>query len=199
MVRDSGKAARCRLSEEDSGTGQSGGRHPLAFPSLTPERVAIRPGFYHRSHMKRILMVIGALGVVILAGLAGGSILERSRKVAEMQALRAALDQARFSADSCKVALSWEEEGFRAFDRRVDSLRAEMEGYEDPARGGVPQDDYAAYLESFDLYNDSVGAWQARADSLRAKEAACRALVESHNYLGDSIRRRQEEMRTGTR
>jgi len=145
--------------------------------------------------MKRVLFVIGALGVLILAGLAGGSILERNRRVAEMQALRTALDQARFAADSCKMALSWEEQGFLAFDRRIDSLRAEMEGYEDPERGGVPQADYRAYLESFELYNDSVEVWQSRADSLRAMEAACRALVKAHNELGDSIRHKQEEMR----
>lgn len=164
-----------------------------------PGRVAIQTSFYHRSLMKRLIIVIGALGVLILAGLAGGSILERNRRVAEMQALRAALDQARFAADSCKMALSWEEQGFRAFDRRIDSLRTKMEGYEDPERGGVPQADYQAYLESFELYNDSVEAWQSRADSLRAMEAACRALVEAHNELGDSIRQRQEEMRAGGR
>jgi hypothetical protein len=149
--------------------------------------------------MKGTLMAIGALAVLVLAGLAGGSILERNRRVAEMQALRTALDQARFSADSCKVALSWEERGFLEFDRMVDSLRAEMESYEDPDQGGVPQAEYRAYLESFERYNDSVAAWQARADSLRAMEGACRALVEAHNDLGDSIRRRQEALRAEKR
>lgn len=141
--------------------------------------------------------MMGALAALILAGLAGGRILERSRQVAEMQALRDALDQARFAADSCKTALTWEERGFRRFDRLVDSLRTKMESYEDPARGGVPQAEYNAYLESFERYNDSVSVWQDRADSLRAKEAACRALVEDHNALGDSIRRRQEALREG--
>jgi hypothetical protein len=155
--------------------------------------------FHDPCPMKRTLMVMGALALLILAGLAGGSILERNRRLAEMQALRAALDQARFSADSCKVALSWEERGFLDFDRMVDSLRTEMESYEDPDRGGVPQAEYEAYLESFERYNDSVAAWQARADSLRAMEAACRALVEAHNRLGDSIRRRQEALRTESR
>ena len=79
--------------------------------SPEPIRVAIRTSFYHRIPMKRLFIVLGALGVLILAGLAGGSILERNRRVAEMQALRAALDRARFAADSCKMALSWEEQG----------------------------------------------------------------------------------------
>jgi hypothetical protein len=125
--------------------------------------------------------------------------MERNRRIAEMQALRAALDQARFSADSCKVALSWEEQGFLAFDRLVDSLRNEVESFEDSDRGGVPHEEYEAYLESFERYNDSVGVWQARADSLRLKEASCRALIEAHNALGDSIRQRQEAIRGQSR
>ena len=110
-------------------------------------------------------MTLAALALVILAGLAGGSILERNRRIAEMQALRASLSEARFSADSCKAALAWEE--------------------------------YDAYMESFTLYNDSVDVWQGRVDSLQLKEAACRALVEAHNNLGDSIRRRREEWSGG--
>jgi len=149
--------------------------------------------------MKRLIILFGALALLLLAGLYGGSLLERNRRIAEMQALREALDQARFSADSCKVALAWEERGFRSFDRFVDSLRAETESYEDPERGGVPEADYRAYIESFERYNDSVAVWQERADSLRAKEAVCRALVEAHNVLGDSIRRRQDAMREGRR
>jgi hypothetical protein len=145
--------------------------------------------------MTRIVMVLGALAILILVGLAGGKVLERNRQVAEMKALREALDQARFAADSCMTALAWEERGFRRFDRMVDSLRIRMESYEDPDRGGVPQAEYEAYLRSFERYNDSVAVWQDRADSLRAKEAACRALIEDHNLLGDSIRRRQESLR----
>ncbi len=162
-----------------------------------PARVARYAEFDHRTDMKRITIVMGALAILILAGLSGGKILERSRQVAEMQALRDALDRARFAADSCKTALTWEERGFRRFDDLVDSLREEMESFEDPTRGGVPQAEYDAYLESFERYNDSVAVWQDRADSLRAKEAACRALVEDHNSLGDSIRRRQEALRDG--
>lgn len=141
------------------------------------------------------MTLIGALALLILAGLYGGNLMERNRRIAELQALRAALDRARFSADSCKVALSWEEQGFLAFDRLVDSLRTDVEGFEDPDRGGVPHAEYEAYLESFQRYNDSVAVWQARADTLQMNEAACRGLIEAHNALGDSIRRRQEAIR----
>jgi hypothetical protein len=74
----------------------------------------------------------------------------------------------------------------------VDSLRNVVDGYEDPDQGGVPQAEYPRYLESFELYNNSVEDWRARADTLQAMEARCRALVEAHNQLSDSIRQWQD-------
>jgi len=138
---------------------------------------------------------MGAGALVVLAAMAGGPILERNRRFAEMEALRAALDQARHLADSCKVALAREEEGFLRFDRSVDSLRTVVDAYDDPAEGGVPQAEYRDYLVSFDRYNNLVDEWRARADSLQAREARCRALVEGHNVLGDSIRNLRERWR----
>jgi hypothetical protein len=101
------------------------------------------------------------------------------------------------AADSCRTVLGWEQEGFLDFNRVVDSLRANMERFEDPEQGGVPQEIYSEYLESFERYNDSVDVWQERADTLQAKEDRCRALVEAHNQLSDSIRRVQEEWTAG--
>ena len=148
--------------------------------------------------MKRILLTLAALALVIGIYASGQQRIHHGQQpAAEMQALRASLSEARFSADSCKAALAWEEQGFQRFDRLVDSLRAEVESYEDPTRGGVPYEEYDAYMESFTLYNDSVDVWQGRVDSLQIKEAACRALVEAHNNLGDSIRRRREEWSGG--
>jgi len=142
--------------------------------------------------MKNILMVLAALVVLVSAGLAGGTILERNRQIREMELLRQRLQQARFSVDSCRVALAQEERAFRRFDAMVDSLRRQVEGYEDPSLGGVPQDEYEAYLRSFEAYNDSIPAWEARADSLQASEDLCRALVERHNALSDSIRQSRD-------
>ena len=142
---------------------------------------------------------MAAAAAVVLAALLGGPVLERSRRTAEMEALRTALDQARYSADSCKMTLVFQQEQFLRFDRRVDSLRAETHGFEDPEQGGVPQAEYPEYLESFESYNSSVEAWRQLADSLQASDATCRAIVEAHNYLGDSIRIRQEELIGGNR
>ncbi|MFO8173685.1 MAG: hypothetical protein R6T96_05330, partial [Longimicrobiales bacterium] len=124
--------------------------------------------------MKNILMILVALVVLISAGLAGGTILERNREIREMELLRQRLQRARFSVDSCRVALAREEQAFLRFDRVVDSLRNRLEDYEDPSLGGVPQDEYEAYLQVFESYNDSIPVWEARADSLQASEAVCR-------------------------
>ena len=148
--------------------------------------------------MKGLTILVAAVALVILVALAGGPILERNRRVGEMEALRSLLDQARVSADSCMVALAREEQDFFRFDRTVDSLRAETESYEDPDQGGVPEAVYEEYLESFDLYNSSVELWQIRVDGLQALEARCRALVGAYNDLRDSVRVREEEIRGGT-
>ncbi len=134
---------------------------------------------------------------MIVAAIASGPVLERHRRAGEIQTLRTALDLSRMSADSCRLALEWEQEEFLRFNGVVDSLRSEVDGYEDPARGGVPEEVYSDYLVAFDLYNDSVEVWQDRADSLQAKESRCRELVESHNQLSDSIRNVQEGGRGG--
>ena len=132
---------------------------------------------------------------MILAAIAGGPVLERHRRAGEIQVLRTALDRSRVSADSCGLVLGWEQEEFLRFNGVVDSLRGEVDGYEDPNQGGVPEAVYSQYLVTFELYNDSVGVWQDRADSLQAKEGRCRGLVESHNQLSDSIRNVQEGWR----
>jgi hypothetical protein len=146
--------------------------------------------------MNRLLMGIAALSVIITAGLAGGSILERNRFIHEIELLRADLYQTRFSVDSCKMALVYHEQSFFLFDGLVDSLRAEVRAFEDPSQGGVPEARYPEYLEVFDLYNDSVAVWQGRADSLHTSEATCRLLVERHNLLSDSLRGRLQARRT---
>jgi hypothetical protein len=138
--------------------------------------------------MRPLIIGLIALSVVVLAAVAGGPVLERNRRMAEMQALRDSLDMARFRADSCKVALTLSQEEFMAFDRFVDSLRATVDGFEDPEQGGVPQEEYPEYLETFEAYNDAVDTWELLAENLRGNEAECRALVEAHNELGDSIR-----------
>jgi hypothetical protein len=144
--------------------------------------------------MKRILLGTGALVLVALGALAVHSFLGENEVRRELEALRGELRSARSQADSCRVALTWEEQDFLGFDAYVDSLHGQVRGFEDPDQGGVPGVEYEEYLASFDRYNDSVAVWQNRVDSLRATEASCRALAEAHNALGDSLRQRLSEV-----
>lgn len=132
------------------------------------------------------------LGVIAgsVAVLAWASFITQRRAVQEIETLRTDLFAARASADSCRAALAREQEAFLVFDSEVDSLKSEVRAYEDPEAGGVPQEDYAEYMERFEGYNDSVEIWEGRAAALKANEAACMALVERHNELSDSLRRR---------
>lgn len=139
--------------------------------------------------LRRIIRVL--LPAVVL--LVIGSIVLEVRRGSEPRdpgvRLRNDLIRARRSADSCTTALSEEEERFRAYNARVDSLRDAVRGYEALHPAGVPADSYPSYLAAFDSYNVAVGGWQARADSLQATWAACTELVERHNALADSARR----------
>jgi hypothetical protein len=147
--------------------------------------------------MKRILILGSVLALAVLAAFAARAVGERDRQVDELEALGVALEQARAAVDSCGAALARERDAFLSFDERVDSLRAVTDGYVDPAQGGVPEAQYHDYLVTFETYNDSVDAWQPKADSLQASEARCRALIQQHNDLGDSLQKRREEITGG--
>lgn len=144
--------------------------------------------------MKGILIVAFAVILAVLAAFAAKAVGERDRQVDELEALGEALELARAAVDSCGAALGQEREEFLRFDQKVDSLRAITDAYVDSEQGGVPEAQYHDYLVTFETYNDSVDAWQPKADSLRAREARCRALIEYYNELGDSIQKRREEI-----
>jgi hypothetical protein len=144
--------------------------------------------------VKTIVLVLGALALVVAAALVGGPLLERNRRLGEIQALRDRREVARYAVDSCRNALGLEEARFLRFDRMVDSLREAVHGFEDPVRGGVPQALYTEYMATFRAYNDSVAVWEIRADTLKAHEASCRALVDGHNLLTDSLVRLRDGM-----
>ncbi len=144
--------------------------------------------------MKRIIVGVAILALVVTGAVAGWSLKERRAVRRELETLRGELWSTRSMADSCRLSLAREEQEFRGFDAYIDSLHTRVRGFEDLDPGGVPGPEYPEYLALFDRYNDSVAVWQSRADSLRATEASCRSLAESHNTLQDSLRRRSSEV-----
>ena len=140
----------------------------------------------------RALLLVGVVVLLGGVGLLVSTALEERRQVSELVSLRDSLAGLRAAADSCASELARAESAFRRFDAEVDSLRRSVEEYEGLDPQGVPQERYREYMQAFDRYNASVGDWEGRADSLRAREAACRALVERHNTLADTLRARAE-------
>lgn len=142
-----------------------------------------------RTRVVALVLAVAALGGLVWYLLGA---LERQRELEELRAMRDSLASLRTSADVCRSTLAREESEFRSFDAHLDSLRRLITAYEELDPVGVPSDEYEDYLQVFDRYNLSVGEWEARADSLRASEARCRAVVELHNDFADSLRTRVE-------
>lgn len=146
-----------------------------------------------KPRLRHALATLGALVVVAGFVLSGREIVSRQRTFDEINGLRERLYDARSEAQACQRALAARQRDFRRLNETVDSLRTAVSGFEGLDDRGVPQEQYDAYLETFDHYNDSVDAWEGRADALQAAESACRAMVVRHNALRDSLERRLAE------
>lgn len=110
-----------------------------------------------------------------------------------LEALRDTLRVRRAQVDSCRMAVSREELEFQEYQRHVDSLRTEVRSFESLDPAGVPAERYDAYMEAFEGYNEAIPGWEARADSLEGDWRECRARVEEHNAVADSLRLLIEE------
>ena len=125
-----------------------------------------------------------------------GSVLVRERNTArELARMRDDVRQARLEAEACRMELGLRQDAFLRLDARVDSLRGEVSRFEAMDERGVPRPEYDAYLDVVELYNRSVEAWESRAEALQLADTACRASVERHNHLADSLRGRLDDVR----
>ncbi|MDZ7778716.1 MAG: hypothetical protein U5R14_02115 [Gemmatimonadota bacterium] len=137
--------------------------------------------------LRSMLPVLLSLGAAALLFLGVDRILERQRVSSEITRLRSELFQARASAQRCRGTVESSETRLREFDDVITSLRSQVDSFEALDARGVPEDQYDEYMESFERYNDSVDAWDARVERLRNAEAACRSTIERHNALRDSL------------
>lgn len=103
-------------------------------------------------------------------------------------ALRETIAELRVQADSCRSEVDGHAAGLRAYNVRLDSMRARVRQLEALDRRGVPIDSFRIYMQAFDAYNDSVAAWPPLEDSVRALDARCRLIAGQHNLLADSLR-----------
>lgn len=137
--------------------------------------------------LRSALPILLSLSAAVLLFLGVDRLLERQRISTEIDRLRGALFQARASAERCRGSVESSEARLREFDEAISSLRAEVDSFETLDARGVPEDRYDEYMESFERYNDSVAAWDARVERLRNAETACRSTIERHNALRDTL------------
>ena len=136
-----------------------------------------------------VRMVLLSLFALVLGGLVVigiQRIVERQQTLEEINRLREDLYRTRLTADRCRGALQTSETALRSLRTTIDSLRVEVSDYE-TASGQVPQSLYEEYLGAFEEYNDSVQVWEGRERRLRSSEASCRATIERHNALSDTL------------
>ena len=138
-----------------------------------------------RPHM-RTWLIMAAIVVVVVVAFRG---LRALRPGDPHEPLRDTIAVLRTQADSCRVDVNGGAARLRAYDRRLDSMRARVRELEALDRRGVPADSYAVYMAAFTAYNDSASAWPPLEQAVRDLEAACRAVAEHHNVLTDSLRR----------
>ena len=143
-----------------------------------------------------IKIVVGALiATSTLAVLVVGirRFVEQRRLNDEINRLRDDLYRARVSADRCRNSLAGSEAALQTLTTAIDSLRSRVDSFEALGGGNVPARVYDDYLGVFEAYNDSVASWEIRSERLLTAEESCRATIEEHNALSDSIQALLEE------
>ncbi len=149
-----------------------------------------------KSDPNRIDMFPLPRGVVVLLSISGialliilfSDLLVPPSPEDRMRVLRAELAHLRVAADSCRTALDGEEEELVARDKRLDSLRRQIEHFEALDPRGVPVDSYDIYLANFNAYNEGIPERTVEAETLQAHWRECRSMAERHNERADSAR-----------
>ncbi|HET9947362.1 MAG TPA: hypothetical protein VFQ22_00420 [Longimicrobiales bacterium] len=133
-----------------------------------------------------LALVLGGSALVVLV-LGLDRLAERRRFMGEIERLREELYRARVGADRCRSSLTTSEAALHDLTATIDSMRSRVDSFETLGDGKVPAERYEEYLELFDSYNDSVASWEIRSQRLREAEASCRAVIERHNAIRDTI------------
>lgn len=139
------------------------------------------------SKLRAAIPILLSLSAAALLFVGVDRLLERQRISEEVTRLRGELFQARAAAQRCQGGLANSEARLRDFDEVIGSLRARVDSFAGLDPRGVPEEQYDTYMESVESYNDSVAAWEDRAQRLRTAEASCRETIERHNALRDRL------------
>lgn len=138
--------------------------------------------------VKAGLGVVAALSVGTMLVLGGMRLVERQQTLDEINRLHDGLYRARLASDRCRGSLQTSEAALLGLGITIDSLKNRVDSFEAIDGRGVPGDRYREYLDIFDSHNDSVAVWEGRERRLRSVDVACRATIQEHNALTDSLR-----------
>lgn len=141
-----------------------------------------------RAQIKAGLASVAALSVGAMVVLGSMRLVERRQTLEEIHRLRDGLYRARFASGRCRGSLQTSEASLLELGITIDSLMNRVDSFESLDGRGVPGDRYVEYLDIFDSYNDSVEVWEGRERRLRSVETACRATIQQHNALTDSLK-----------
>jgi chromosome segregation ATPase len=154
--------------------------------------IGMRSDDRNRGRLLRRAGVVGVGLILLFGAISGAGQLRERAEHAQVQAtldgLRGQIRSVRAELDACLLDVEELEVEFRIQERTTEGLREEIENYEGLDERGVPASEYQAYLEVFDLYNESLPEWERRAEALQAKSLRCRELAEEHNRWTDSLR-----------
>lgn len=140
--------------------------------------------------------LVRAVVLVTVGALAFWGLLRRfeaQRTAAAIEGLREDVGRARAESELCRSAIDDSESSLRTLSMELDSLRAQVSGFEAMDPRGVPEERYEAYLSIVRIYNAGAQEWDALEGELRRAELECRATIEGHNTLVDSLRHLVEE------
>jgi chromosome segregation ATPase len=121
-----------------------------------------------------VAVVIGSLVLVDRGGRAD-PLEERAGEL--RQEIRALRDR----VDACLARQDRLAARFESVMERTEDLRERVAAFEAMDPEGVPAEQYGAYLEAFDEYNDAIPEWEELGETLREKAGRCRTLTEAHN------------------
>jgi hypothetical protein len=141
--------------------------------------------------MRRRQVRIIILAVAVLAAAGIYTVGRELRRPAELSVLRDSLQALRAAADSCRFVFDAAQSGLLESAAGLDSARDRVRQLEARDPRGVPADSYRIYLDIFEMYGDSVAAWDGRVAALQAAREDCYVITEAHNELADTLRRRQ--------
>jgi len=102
--------------------------------------------------------------------------------------MRERLRERRFAVNSCLSEMGADELAVEIRLADTESLRSRITALESLDPRGVPADSFPLYSELVDRFNAAVAAWDTLGTEARSSRDECRAFVQAHNSLSDSLR-----------